>query len=1056
MFCIAESTPIEYTICPPAECASTTAVNVTLTPTVEPPSAQPYITFGGVFMDGSEVVPVDPNCYTITLDVNISSAMPPGTNFQIIMQATPEELSCPKYLPDQVSVSGTAIPCEPPVCDCPANSIVIGFPGQTTLLTDVVAPNGPLPAMPVGQAVNLIVRGTLVMNTDEFTNGIQNYEFFSGSNLCFDEGAQMIVPNSGSLKIVGSHLQGCEKMWKGILVEGLGEISLLPGLNQYNHMLIEDAEHALLLEGLSSAHVMGTEFRDNYIGIYAMGSVFQPEAVIGSTFSSTGSLLPNYIGQLTFPNQRTRYGILLEKAGLFEIGAVGEDPNIFDGPVNGIVSDHTHIFLMNSEFRNFTGKFQYPEPRNYAVYAEGSGHEFWQNYSPLCATNSVCTFDNCRNGIYLHNMNCYVTGNNMTNMYTGIYVEECKSPHVEICHNSIGCIYRGITLRNNDNAAVVNVSNNAIDLDWNSGVVPKGRAIHVEENQIPHQSATIFNNQEINITNALSGIFVSNANGYDIGYNRVFADRDAASEGNAYTGFNIVNGLDIDMKCNLVDGDRENFPALNGNIYGPAAFRARFVNSLLPDINSYRCNDAFDTNIGWQFDMECDGTVFQGTEFQNNEFGLHYRMTAETGKQPENPLAQRHGNRWIGSWTSGFVGARLDNPTDDRISSNQYIVPSFTGNQYAPNQDPDPATTVVDWFDVKPGGFITCDNVCNELIADDEEGEVETTVRDQKIADGTYTFTVYAQATQWMAERQLYKKLRANPELRTADLVFEDFYNNKSNSNIGLMTDIEEGIQALFTLDPGTEAELSSYNDAINIKMEKIGELNGLIPSASSGELPALLDEKRQVKEELGNYTTTRTELMQTIQQARSNAADQIIADNAAITATEVYEVNEQTVNGIFLNTFAKGVAALDPEQVAILENIGVQCPYEGGPAVFRARGMVAPVTELDFEELEDCNTEGQYFIGPETGQPNQVSPMFSVFPNPAGDRFTVQLMEATHESAELWVTDIDGKLVKSYQLNEQERLFEFSSKGLGNGIYFLKLLEGNKEVSGGKLVIMK
>jgi hypothetical protein len=84
--------------------------------------------------------------------------------------------------------------------------------------------------------------------------------------------------------------------------------------------------------------------------------------------------------------------------------------------------------------------------------------------------------------------------------------------------------------------------------------------------------------------------------------------------------------------------------------------------------------------------------------------------------------------------------------------------------------------------------------------------------------------------------------------------------------------------------------------------------------------------------------------LAESVLQTRSQQANAVIAQNNTIAVTEVFEQNEQAVNGIYLNTWAKGIFTFDSVQTVVLENIAVQCPLTGGSAVFRTTGAAAVI----------------------------------------------------------------------------------------------------------------
>ncbi len=73
------------------------------------------------------------------------------------------------------------------------------------------------------------------------------------------------------------------------------------------------------------------------------------------------------------------------------------------------------------------------------------------------------------------------------------------------------------------------------------------------------------------------------------------------------------------------------------------------------------------------------------------------------------------------------------------------------------------------------------------------------------------------------------------------------------------------------------------------------------------------------------------------IQNTRDNTATLLDIDNSNIAVSAVFEDNEKKVNEVYLNSIAKGNADYTADQLAILQFVAGQCPWDGGNAVFRA-----------------------------------------------------------------------------------------------------------------------
>ena len=173
-----------------------------------------------------------------------------------------------------------------------------------------------------------------------------------------------------------------------------------------------------------------------------------------------------------------------------------------------------------------------------------------------------------------------------------------------------------------------------------------------------------------------------------------------------------------------------------------------------------------------------------------------------------------------------------------------------------------------------------------------------------------------------------------------------------------------------------------------------------------------------------------------------------LIAQNNAIAVTDIWEQNEKTVNHIFLNTIAKGIA-VNNTQLDLLRSIAGQCPYEGGTAVFDARALLNGLTNDVFDDEILCAAPGgQGLMLPPTGNTTSL-PGVQVYPNPTDKELTVRFANATEEELEVRLINLYGQALSNYHIPEQTVSYSLQLPEMPNGIYWLIIYsgDGQKEV---------
>ena len=191
-------------------------------------------------------------------------------------------------------------------------------------------------------------------------------------------------------------------------------------------------------------------------------------------------------------------------------------------------------------------------------------------------------------------------------------------------------------------------------------------------------------------------------------------------------------------------------------------------------------------------------------------------------------------------------------------------------------------------------------------------------------------------------------------------------------------------------------------------------------------------------------------------QTARTAAAAQLASDNAAIPASYLFELNEQSVNDIFLNTIASGIYSFDSLQQATLESIAFQCPLTGGTAVFRARGLLSLVADYDFgDDVVNCQEAGNRSVNGSLEQIENEGGL-RVYPNPASAEITVVLPNGSDgDYTRLQLLDVSGKLVREVRTSQQASI-RLNVSELPRGIYLCKVHRRNGPSLNAKFVLIR
>lgn len=139
----------------------------------------------------------------------------------------------------------------------------------------------------------------------------------------------------------------------------------------------------------------------------------------------------------------------------------------------------------------------------------------------------------------------------------------------------------------------------------------------------------------------------------------------------------------------------------------------------------------------------------------------------------------------------------------------------------------------------------------------------------------------------------------------------------------------------------------------------------------------------------------------------------------------------------IFLSLFLQGLVygfdIYDPNSLEEVYEIAVQCPEDGGDAVYRARALYSNLTQQPIPDIPCADDRDSEKLG---GDKNQnILEDLLIYPNPANEYATVQL--TTELPAQVVLMDLSGKVILRQEFIQQTRL---NLKALSPGIYLIKV----------------
>jgi len=169
------------------------------------------------------------------------------------------------------------------------------------------------------------------------------------------------------------------------------------------------------------------------------------------------------------------------------------------------------------------------------------------------------------------------------------------------------------------------------------------------------------------------------------------------------------------------------------------------------------------------------------------------------------------------------------------------------------------------------------------------------------------------------------------------------------------------------------------------------------------------------------------------------------------VSPNNIIENNWQTVDNMVIT---KG-ANLDTGDVSSLQAIAIQCPQMGGNIVYNARAMLNNYYQRTITYNDNCGDNNDNRLASVNSAAIEKAQSIMVYPNPNNGSMTFSYK--IKDDARLDISDLNGKLVGTYNLPAANYRFEVKNNNLKDGVYFYRISDAkNTVIKIGKIIVIQ
>ncbi len=833
----------------------------------------------------------------------------------------------------------------------------------------------------------------ILLNADLTVN---NAFTLYGKTLICDAGVKIHIAPSSSLTVNDNTIfQGCGALWKGIEVEN--QTCTL----SIDQSLVEDAEIAIDIMGNPPS-----------VNLTLTNSVFDHnETSIMSLSSSVTDYSGTTITGCTFRcKDRNVHGLSrksllharFNKASQFTFGDSNEPQNVFEEGQTGLMLVDPEDFDIQNNFFRYTV--------DNGVSRSGYGlmlytRNLLSTFSRIINDND---FESNPYSIWSVGVPAHVTNNNFFNDKESITFNRCilnndATNHIRISNDTIVGSQRGISLNYCWSNIVEMEANVICNIPASANVNEYTAGIDINGVAAAPNEITIADN--FIESGGTYGVYIKNEQKLALPFPEITNNTVKLVHGADYAqpkwGFKLNNCKSWRLICNKIAGnDYDGMPLKWGMEFG------------ISQDNFLLCNKTDIVEKGLVFIGSCIGTVIASNTFSEQYRGLvagdeFSSADGDIGDQLGfiNGTAYTAGNKYqgvgntsvfgsIGGFGSGHATFRFNtlDPNVLYMETNGAGI-YYTANGYGNNGGIN--TSFTSNTTIGSGNPFTCPT------SNCSGGQFATNIQLQEMIDRAVA-AVPAEGltknTVVYGKYYLYNFLVNSPNWLDSSQVLEDFYDSTSAVNLGVFE--------------------------LNLRARDMFSVPEII-----GDADALEDA----------IETSRTA-------------------NTLLTDTETYSANHILFNEILYNWLISGTDTLTTEDSTALADLANQCPYSAGASVYEARALYElAVSRKYYDDAALCGEEEARLSQSENPltEPAESRIKAGIYPNPTSGSLSVVTTEVI-DNGLIRISDLSGRIIISNVLSDKTTLTNLNIDYLAPGTYFYNIKNNNKQLSNGKLVLIK
>ncbi len=625
---------------------------------------------------------------------------------------------------------------------------------------------------------------------------------FDNCGILLSPYAKIIVEPGANLNIInGTTLttnRCCDIMWDGIYLSSSNSTLTANSPSGGSvYTTIENSINGIVATNNANLNIVGVWFNKNASSMSIKNYLpLISNIAISFNHFEGGPLKKPYLGGYS------RYGIQIDNADNIPIGnsTTGGAGNYFNNLFCGIYGLNSYIKIYSNHFTNIndysTVPYQCQSLTNPLLICKPtaihSGHSLSTNLTPkkveIGYTN---TFDNCVNGIKVYNEKAIISS------------------------NIVRAVTNAIDVLDPLNYSVIN--NNIVE-NCSNGTYPY-MGIRVWKTQPGLINLSVYSNS---VKSRYTGIFVGNCKSQRLSNMKAFYvdinNNTVKITNDAIKGLAVQNCPSVFVKCNNID--KNTTTALTGMKHGISVestlngeIQQNHVKFMGAGINVYGCSDL---------------TQFYCNTLESDYYGFLFNQHASITNQGTEKI--RTDNQWTPSANySGYyqyqpVERKLWKLNDNLSNGIKWYVYNTSYSYHPENYSPNPTQNRIFPYIADNDATTTCNQNCppssiKEMTLEEREEKFGAIVRDElEYPDLNVQFREYNRYV-------LYQTLKENTWMMTMggadDYMYQDFFNNESNGNLGkfdaLETLIAEGNidQALVKNGQIIDSTLIAYNQRV-------------------------------------------------------------------------------------------------------------------------------------------------------------------------------------------------------------------------------------------------